>query len=59
MSFIVIVFALSLPNNHDSVENPVKVRSFAVKTYSLANDRTVLTDEIVSSASEFASANAS
>ena len=59
MSFIVIVFALSLPEYHDSVENSVKLRSFGVKTYSLANDRTVLTDEIVSSASEFASANAS
>ena len=62
MSFIIIIFALSIPKYDGSKfewSRDVKEGHMGSNTYSFANDRTVLTEEIVSSASEFASANAS
>ena len=62
MSFIIIIFALSIPKYmYDGLNGHVRSKRviWGQSTYSFANDRTVLTEEIVSSASEFASANAS
>ena len=70
MSFIIIIFALSIPkyDGSNGYVRSKRVISYMThmgskvltqNTYSFANDRTVLTEEIVSSASEFASANAS
>ena len=60
MSFIIIIFALSIPK-YDGSNGHVRLKRviWGQNTNSFANDRTVLTEEIVSSASEFASANAS